>query len=1077
MHLVRTLGQLVASLSPDDNLRGRQFEPVAKWFLENDPVQKVQFRRVWRWKDWPGGWAADAGIDLVAERRDRSLVAVQVKCYRADRFVSKRDMDTFLSESSRKEFTERLLIATCDVGRTARRTIEGQEKPVHTLLLSDLEHSPVTWPSDPGRLKAFTPKPRKHRPHQRRAIMDVLAGFETSERGQLIMACGTGKTLTALWIAEGLAPQRTLVLLPSLSLLAQTVREWKTSDARDFEFLAVCSDQTAVDEDANIAHTADLPFTGVTTDPERIAAFLRQRGPRVVFATYQSSPRIAEAQALGRVPLFDLAVADEAHRCAGKVDATFGSILDETRIKARRRLFMTATPRIATGPLKRAAVEADLEIVSMDDAAIFGPVFHRLSFGQAIEQDLLSDYQVVVMIIDDETIRGHAERGAFVELDDGKVRDARTLAAQIGLAKAMRRYGLRRTLSFHSRVTSAARFATTLPEVVAWMPPSERPGGELWTAHVSGEMPSGQRDRLLRRLAATTVRQRAVLSNARCLTEGVDVPTLDGVAFIDPRRSQVDVVQAVGRAIRKSVDKSVGTIVLPVFLPGGGVDAAETLNASMFEPIVQVLRAMRDHDEQLGEALDALRRELGRRGSIRRLPDKIRIDAPEHVGAEFVRALDTRIVELCTRSWEFWFGLLVGFVEREGHPVVARGGLEKGQQLGNWVNKQRSLHSAGELSAGRAARLAALPGWSWDTRESAWDEGFGHLVAYWRRTGNPRPPAKHIESGYRLGSWVSKQRDRYLGNEMASERADRLERLEGWTWDARQAAWEEGFAALGDFVAREGHSSVPPTFEADGFKLGRWIITQRQRFKRGTLDVPPVERLEELPGWTWNSLDARWDEGFAHLEKFAKREGHCLVPRGHLEGTFRLGDWLTNQVARSYRTGRMRADRRALLEALPGWPSSTVSDARWESSFARLERYVQRHGTSRASQGYVEGDGFRLGGWVASQRQRRKRGTLNPEEARRLEGLEDWTWDATRAVWEDGWPYLQRYVEREGTAIAPRSVVEGGFPLGRWVESARQARRRATLDEAVARRLESLPGWTWHPPRGGAARRPKVGRG
>ncbi len=294
----------------------------------------------------------------------------------------------------------------------------------------------------------------------------------------MIMACGTGKTLTGLWIAEALEAQRTLVLVPSLLLLAYTVREWKSSDARGFEFLAVCSDQTVVGEDAMVAHTADLPFTGVTTDPERIAAFLRGRGPRVIFSTYQSSPRIAEAQAMPRVPSFDLAIADEAHHCAGKVDEAFGAILDSGRIRARRRLFATATPRIASGSLKRAAADYDLEVSSMDDEAVFGKVLHRLTFGEAIQRDLLSDYQVVVMFADDEEVRDYFERGVFVQTDDGAVRDARTLGAQIGLAKAMRRFGLHRVVTFHSRIGLAARFATTLTDVIDWMPTSARPAGE-----------------------------------------------------------------------------------------------------------------------------------------------------------------------------------------------------------------------------------------------------------------------------------------------------------------------------------------------------------------------------------------------------------------------------------------------------------------------------------------------------------------------------------------------------------------------------------------------------------------------
>ncbi len=224
-----------------------------------------------------------------------------------------------------------------------------------------------------------------------------------------------------------------------------------------FDFLPVCSDETVAEPDAVVANTSDLGFP-VTTDPEEIATFLRRRsGPRVVFATYQSSPQIATAFRLGRVPSFDLVIADEAHRCAGRVSSDFATILDSEAIKARRRLFMTATPRYFTGRVVREATEADFEVASMDNEAMFGPVFHRLGFAEAIERDLLTDYQVVVVGVDDATYRDWAQRGRFVTIDGTEVTDARTLAGQIGLAKAMRRYDLHRTITFHSRVQACPR--------------------------------------------------------------------------------------------------------------------------------------------------------------------------------------------------------------------------------------------------------------------------------------------------------------------------------------------------------------------------------------------------------------------------------------------------------------------------------------------------------------------------------------------------------------------------------------------------------------------------------------------
>jgi predicted helicase len=304
----------------------------------------------------------------VAEDRDGGLWAIQAKHYDSAYAVKKADLDSFLSESSRPGFTYRLVIASTDhVGPTARRTLDAQEKPVGLLLRSQLELLDADWPASITRLRPGRVKRKHPRPHQRQAIQDCVSGLAAAERGQLVMACGTGKTLVGPFLAERLAAKRVLVLVPSLSLLGQTLREWAT--ATEFDYIAVCSDDTvAKDEhDAVVASTSELGVP-VTTHVERIARFLRRRGDgtRVVFSTYQSSAQIAAAQT-SRVPAFDLVIADEAHRCAGPQAGVFATVLDPNRIKARKRLFMTATPRYFTGRVKKEAQEADWEVASMDD--------------------------------------------------------------------------------------------------------------------------------------------------------------------------------------------------------------------------------------------------------------------------------------------------------------------------------------------------------------------------------------------------------------------------------------------------------------------------------------------------------------------------------------------------------------------------------------------------------------------------------------------------------------------------------------------------------------------------------------
>jgi predicted helicase len=796
---VATFSDLFARLDPDPRVRGKQFELVSKWFLTNDPTYKSTLRRVWLWSEWPGWWGGDAGIDLVAEDHDGRLWAIQAKAYAPENTITKADVDKFLAESSRAMFSYRLLIATTDrLHHVARRTINDQEKQVTFVGLSDLLTSQVNWRTNPFDTRPSPPpKPAKPRQHQREAVRDVVRAFTKSDRGQLIMACGTGKTLTSLFIREKLDAERVLVLVPSLSLLKQTMQVWRVNATVPFEALPVCSDETVgrSEEDAAVAHTSELGVP-VTTDPADIAAFLRRRsGPHVVFSTYQSSPQIAAAFALGRVPAFDLVIADEAHRVAGLASSDFSTVLDGKAIKAKRRLFMTATPRYFTGRVLRAAQDADLEVASMDDEAKFGTVFHCLTFGEAIKRDLLTDYQVAVVGVDNDTYGDWAEKGILVTRDGKKITDARTLAGQIGLAKAMRKYELHRTISFHSRVARAREFAAEMPEVIAWMPARQRPKGALWSSYASGEMTAGERHVRLQYLSRLGDGERGLLANARCLSEGVDVPTLDGVAFIDPRRSEVDIVQAVGRAIRKSEDKNVGTIVIPVFIDTN-TDPETALDDSAFKPVWDVIQALRAHDEELAEQLDSLRRSLGKRGGPLKIPGKIHLDLPTEVSSEFADAFDVRLVETTTAWWEFWFGLLERYVEERGTAQVNRDYQVGAYRLGGWCLNQRAKGRRGELTNEQVDRLDALPGWVWDRNESRWEAGFQHLLEYVKANGHASISARVRFKGYPLGTWVHIQRRDGQSGNLSADRRDRLDYVPGWVWSLEDQRWEKGFRQL-----------------------------------------------------------------------------------------------------------------------------------------------------------------------------------------------------------------------------------------------------------------------------------------
>jgi hypothetical protein len=341
-------------------------------------------------------------------------------------------------------------------------------------------------------------------------------------------------------------------------------------------------------------------------------------------------------------------------------------------------------------------------------------------------------------------------------------------------------------------------------------------------------------------------------------------------------------------------------------------------------------------------------------------------------------------------SWEEGFSCLERFVTREGAARVPASHVEDGYRLGTWVNNQRQSYRTGKLSAERTARLEALPGWDWNPVDASWEEGFSCLERFVGREGHARVPQRHVEDGYRLGTWVNNQRQSYRTRRLSDERSARLEALPGWDWNPLDASWEEGYSSLERFVAREGTAIVPVTHVEEGYALGQWVGNQRRAFRDGRLSAERTARLQALPGWDWNPLDASWEEGFSCLERFVDREGHARVPQRHSEDGYRLGAWVSSQRTAS-REGRLSAERRARLEALQGWKWDALGSS-WEEGYSSLERFVDREGHARVPRSRVE-DGYPLGEWVHSQRRAYGAGRLDAERAARLTSLPGWTWN------------------------------------------------------------------------------------
>ena len=620
MTTIQELLDEYAHTAPDQRTKGFYFEKLIREFLATDPVYAAQYEDVWLWQDWPGREGkVDTGIDLVArERYTGELCAIQCKFFAPEHYLVKEDIDSFFTASGKHPFTSRVIVSTTNKwSKHATDALLDQQIPTMRIGINELEESGIDWSkyrfTDPSTLEPAEPK--KLRTHQIEALGDVMRGFDEHDRGKLIMACGTGKTFTSLRIAERqVSPGGSvLFLVPSIALLSQSLREWAAEADRPMRAFAICSDNKVGRNSEDFTLT-DLAFPATTNAPNLIAEVQKgsnSEGLTVFFSTYQSIDVVSAAQDAGLAE-FDLVICDEAHRTTGvfgKDESHFVRVHDNTKIRARKRLYMTATPKIFGESVKSKAKDAAVELASMDDTAVFGPEFHRLGFGEAVEHDLLTDYRVLVLAVSQDAVSAEFQQQFADDNNELNIDDAARIA---GIYKALAKSGveglaeddrapMRRAVAFSRSIKDSKKVTAMLTEN-ATIPASLQNGDNplvMQAEHVDGTMNVMQRTALLDWLKAEAPGNATrILNNARCLSEGVDVPSLDAVIFLNSRDSQVDVVQSVGRVMRKLAGKHYGYIILPIAVPAG-VEADVALDDhKKYKVVWEVLRALRAHDER-----------------------------------------------------------------------------------------------------------------------------------------------------------------------------------------------------------------------------------------------------------------------------------------------------------------------------------------------------------------------------------------------------------------------------------------------------------------------------------------------
>ncbi|MBI5674921.1 MAG: Helicase associated domain protein [Nitrospirae bacterium] len=613
-------------------------------------------------------------------------------------------------------------------------------------------------------------------------------------------------------------------------------------------------------------------------------------------------------------------------RTTGTKAGVWNIALDDDKVQIEKRVFMTATPRIYALHITKKAKEDDLLICSMDDKAVYGKPFYEMTFGEAIARGHITDYKIVVICVTDSEVREVIRKSGRVVTDDGHEWDAKALAKRIALVKGINAYGLKKIFTFHSRVKGAKAFTDTkipygIHRIFNMLTPDIK-NDAAGFFHVNGTMSTGERNGLMREFKKAEL---GIMSNARCLNEGVDVPAVDTVAFIDPKKSLIDIVQATGRAMRNAEWKKTGYVFIPVVVEDAP-DPEKFIESSDFDAVWQVLQAMMDQDQRLEDIVSNLRVMQGKgeegtqawKDAMAEYGEKVEVyNLPTRINqTRFINTLQTKTLEVIGKQWDFWYGLTIRYKEEFADANAPQSyKTPDGYKLGMWQATQKQAQQKGKLDTEKAKRLEYI-GVKWAMPDKTFEFWIQETLRYKKQTSDSNAPVNYITpKGYKLGSWQHNQRQNYKKGKLGTEKIKMLEEI-GFNWPFIEGAFEKGFQETLKYKDEFGDANTRLSCtKSDGYNLGNWQSTQRQNYKNGKLDSERIKRLEAI-GFKWERIEDAFEKGFQETLRYKEQTGDANTPQRYkTPDGYALGSWQDTQ-RQNFKNGKLDSERIKRLEAI-----------------------------------------------------------------------------------------------------------------------------------------------------------------
>lgn len=1041
---------------------GKIFELFTKYYLLTNPNYS-EYTNVWLYDEVKPSIISelrlpptDHGIDLILKTRIGDYHAVQCKFKNDERKSLSWTGDKIANIIALGINCSRQIVFTnvSEITEVATNLTDSLEK----ISLYELTSAPPEVFQNIFQLaNGFKPKPISHvkeDPHQIEATRAVLQHFNTNNRGQLILPCGAGKTLVALWIKEGMRPKSTLVLVPSLALLRQIKDSWSFQRKVFYERLNVCSEKD-IDKtkDTFNIHTYEVGGL-VTTDSKDIYNFLQRDCEKVIFSTYQSLRAISEACKAIKGFEFDLTICDEAHRTAGsRQHNDFTLVHDDKNIPSKKRLYMTATPKVASANLK-SLMGKDYELLcDMSKPEVFGTEAYRLTFGAAIQQKVLVDYKIIGIGVSDEDVEKFiTERHYVGDLTADKI------AHNFALDLVMRDYKAFHSLTFHSRVELAEKFAERHKTFFS----------DVFCNSVKGQQSTNERVRILNEFKDSEI---GIVSNARCLTEGVDVPTIDLIYFSDPKNSKIDIVQASGRALRKDrtgkSKKEMGYIVVPIFHNANKNIEIEIKKKPIFNHLVEVVRSLCDQDERLQAEIDEVAFKQGKKTNsridFRFAGESIeKIIKLENIEEKIKHSLVHEIIQRNKDEWEVMYRTLQEYKGIHGVLNVSTRNSETAQ-LGRWVQEQRRAFRNNKLNPVRLTKLVKI---GFDFRieyqretndfDEVWKRNYKKLASYFNEHGN-----SDVRITYRkdnaLKNWVVQQRVKFKQGRLEKWKIDELLKINFTLTPQNRGFRHELIDELKKYKEIHGDTLVP-IFKQEGkqhYKLGRFVNKTRTIYNNGEIDKDgdyyykgfgkllreEVVALNEL-GFVWRVTE-EWTAQYEKVKEYFMENGHSEIPQS-------FDPNLYNWCYRQKRSPSLTKEQIELLSLIEfDFTINAHKNRSVKKSFAQrivdLRAFNSKYGNFE-----VPHTNQSLYNWLVEINNKFNSGILAKDRIQVLQELgyefQGFANDDQAKEWDDMFLLLQEYKLKNGT-LSVNATNEQQQELKRWVSRQREHFMKGTLSQ------------------------------